>query len=93
VDNVQDGNDDCGEYFVQESQLEELLEVCKRVLTNHELAEELLPPQPGFFFGAIEYDEWYFNDLENTIKIIETLLSERHPNGSLTGDIYYQSSW
>jgi hypothetical protein len=93
VQNVQEGEDNCGEYHVYEEQLEELLELCKKVLANNELAEELLPSQSGFFFGGTEYDEWYFKDLENTIEIIETLLSERNEDGYLDGSIYYQSSW
>jgi hypothetical protein len=93
VQNVQEGEDDCGEYDVHEEQLEELLELCKKVLANNELAKELLPSQSGFFFGGTEYDEWYFKDLENTIEIIETLLSERNEDGYLDGSIYYQSSW
>ncbi len=93
VDNVQNGNDNCGEYCVSEEQLEELLMVCKQILTNHELAEELLPSQSGFFFGKTEYDEWYFKQLEETVEIIETLFSERTEHGYLGGDVYYESSW
>jgi hypothetical protein len=51
-------------------------------------APELLPPQSGFFFGGTEYDEYYFQDLEKTRKMIEDVLAE--PEG---GDFYYQSSW
>ena len=93
VQNVQNGTDDCGTYFVSEEQLEELLELCKRVIENNELADELLPSADGFFFGSTNYDEWYFKDLTNTIEIIETLLSERNEGGYLDGDIYYHSSW
>jgi len=32
VDNVQDGNDDCGHYYVSRDQLEELYETCKSIL-------------------------------------------------------------
>jgi hypothetical protein len=93
VQNVQEGEDDCGNYYVEESQLEELLELCKKVLANNELAEELLPSTQGFFFGSTEYDEWYFNDLTHTVQMIESLLSERNERGYIGGDIYYHSSW
>lgn len=93
VQNVQQGEDDCGTYFVSEEQLEELLELCKKVLDNNELAEELLPSTSGFFFGSTDYDEWYFNDLKLTVEIIESLLSERNERGYIDGDIYYHSSW
>ena len=39
VDNVQDGIDDCKNYFVDPSQLEELRELCQEVLDNHEKAK------------------------------------------------------
>jgi hypothetical protein len=93
VHNVQNDTDDCGTYFVSEEQLEELLELCKKVLDNNELAGELLPSTSGFFFGSTEYDEWYFSDLTHTVEIIESLLSERNEDGYLNGDIYYHSSW
>ena len=52
---------------------------------TQEKAEELLPCTSGFFFGGVEYDEWYFKDLEDTIAIINSLNEE--------GDYYYKSSW
>jgi hypothetical protein len=93
VQNVQNGIDNCGTYFVGKEQLEKLLELCKKVLDNNKLAEELLPSTSGFFFGSTEYDEWYFNDLTHTVQIIESLLSEQNERGYIDGDIYYQSSW
>ena len=93
VQNVQNGIDNCGTYFVGKEQLEELLQLCKQILANNQLAEELLPSASGFFFGSTEYDEWYFNDLTHTVQIIESLLSEQNDRGYINGDIYYQSSW
>ena len=93
VQNVQNGTDDCGSYFVGKEQLEELLELCKQVLANHKLAEELLPAQGGFFFGSTDYDEYYYDDLTDTVQLIESLLSERNESGYIDGDIYYHSSW
>ena len=89
VDNVQDGEDDCGEYFVDDSALRKLLEVCERVLEDRSLAVELLPSQAGFFFGGTDYDEWYFTDLKNTVEIIKPLLGEEFKSWSF----YYRSSW
>jgi hypothetical protein len=93
VQNVQNGIDNCGTYFVGKEQLEELLQLCKQILANNQLAEELLPSASGFFFGSTEYDEWYFNDLTHTVQIIESLLSEQNERGYIDGDIYYHSSW
>jgi hypothetical protein len=91
VDNVQDGKDDCGDYWVSDENLDALLDVCKRVLEDHSLAESLLPTQSGFFFGGTGYDEYYFSDIENTVKIIERAkaLVEKFPGF----EIEYHSSW
>lgn len=90
VENIQDGVDDCGKYEVEKEKLEELLAYCKEVLEDHSKAEELLPTQCGFFFGSTEYDEWYFEDVKDTIKILEKVLEETDFDRQM---ITYQSSW
>lgn len=87
VENVQNGVDNCSEYCVSKGQLEDLLEICIKILNDNSLAEELLPTASGFFFGGTEYDEWYFKDIENTIEVLKEALS------SDSGDFYYSSSW
>lgn len=87
VENVQNGVDNCGEYYVSGSDLRKLLELCKQVEADNSLAESLLPSASGFFFGGTEYDEWYFNDISNTIQILEEALEDEN------GDYYYSSSW
>jgi hypothetical protein len=95
VDNVQNGVDNCGEYLVKEDQLANLLETCKLILDKDpSKASVRLPVQSGFFFGSTDYDQYYFKDLENTVKIIESLFEKDLDGGSyLEGDIYYSSSW
>lgn len=90
VENIQDGVDDRGKYEVEKEKLEELLAYCKEVLEDHSKAEELLPSQCGFFFGSTEYDEWYFEDIKDTIKILEKVLEETDFDRQM---ITYQSSW
>jgi hypothetical protein len=87
VENVQDGVDNCGDYYVERNQLQELLDLCKIVQADHSKAEELLPSASGFFFGGTDYDEWYYNDIENTISILEDALEDKN------GEYYYTSSW
>lgn len=95
VENVQDGDDNCGEYYVSDEQLEDLLNICKTILDNPLLAEELLPTQGGFFFGGTEYDEYYLHTIQQTIDIIEPLLDELKlaRENSESPSIYYSSSW
>ncbi len=88
VENVQQGEDDCKSYWVSRENLIELLDICKQIKEDNSKAESLLPTQSGFFFGGTEYNEWYFNDINNTIEILEEILSDESAD-----DFDYQSSW
>jgi hypothetical protein len=88
VENVQKGTDDCNSYHVPREKLQELRDTCERVLAFRELATAQLPPAQGFFFGTDEINEWYYRDLEETIKIIDATLAL-----PVNWDIEYQSSW
>lgn len=90
VDNVQGEKDDCKEYLVSIDDLKQLLSVVNSVLQDTSLAEQLLPPTSGFFFGSASVDEWYWKDLENTRDRLNELLSSPDIEEL---DIYYQSSW
>ena len=123
VENIQDGNDDCQYHNeITKEALEELLNICNRVLDSCELvptkvesgyhinkngdrlykytdgfavedisvASELLPTQSGFFFGGTGYDEWYVEDIKNTIEIINTVLETTDFEKQM---VYYCSSW
>jgi hypothetical protein len=87
VDNIQNGEDDCKDYYVDREQMKELLELVNQVLEDHSKAEDLLPTQSGFFFGGYDYDEWYFDELTDTKEILENALKEDD------GEFYYSSSW
>jgi hypothetical protein len=88
VRNVQEGEDDCGNYPVGREQLGELKELCKQVLEDRERASELLPTTDGFFFGSTEYDQHYFGDLEQTIRIIDECMTL-----PVEWEFEYRSSW
>jgi len=88
VDNCQNGVDDCKEYYVSIEQLKELLQRCKDVLQDIDLAVTLLPTASGFYFGSDAYGESYIDDIKRTLKIIEDILAE-----DIDGRYYYRSSW
>ena len=71
----------------------ELLKDCKAIKENPLVAENVLPTKSGFFFGGIDYDKGYFDDIDYTIKTIEDLIAEGGDNEYLGFDIYYSSSW
>jgi hypothetical protein len=87
VENIQNGTDDCGEYYVSKADLETLLGLCEKVKADNSLADELLPGASGFFFGGTEYDEWYFGGIDNTIEILKEALEDEN------GEYLYSSSW
>ena len=89
VENVQDGEDDCKSYYVSREDLQSLIDICRKVLANRELADELLPPNEGFFFGGYEYDEYYFDELTRTADELGVLLEALDDSWSFE----YQASW
>lgn len=98
VDNCGDGEDNCQEMYVDDSKIEEILGILKEVKgaidsNDLEKVQELLPPSEGFFFGSTEIDEWYKQDVENSIILFEDLLKEVKENGNFRGDFYYVASW
>jgi hypothetical protein len=90
VEHVQNGVDDCGTYEVSKEALESLLETAGKVRLNTGAAEELLPTASGFFFGGTDYDEWYMQDIENTISMMVEVLER---TDFKTDILFYHSSW
>jgi hypothetical protein len=88
VDYIQEGKDECEEHYVTRDYLNKLHKVCQEVLDDNTKASTLLPTAEGFFFGGKDYDQWYYADIANTIKIIDNALAL--PD---CWDLYYRSSW
>lgn len=65
------------------------VEVGKTVIDSS-LAEELLPTCSGFFFGSTDYNEWYVENIRNTIEIINEVLETTDFDTEM---IAYCSSW
>jgi hypothetical protein len=90
VKNVQDGEDECRPHFVPREKLQELVDLCKEVIADPDLAPEKLPTQSGFFFGDTEYGEYYFADLTETVEQLEKVLGAF---GEKEWAFEYRSSW
>ena len=98
VQNVQDGNDDCGQYPVKPDHLHTLRADCMFALDSwnrgeYKVCHDVMPTASGFFFGSTEYDEYYADDLRKTIKVCDSLIHHLEANDSLWSEAYYQSSW
>jgi hypothetical protein len=96
VGNIQEGVDNCQKSYVSQENLEELVSTCKKVLKHKGTPDELkvvmecLPPQEGFFFGSTTIDQYYWDDIENTIFQLEGVLTNPKIKNF---DFYYQASW
>lgn len=90
VDNVQNGQDDCNEYYVTRDQLKSLMELCREIVAEPKKAASKLPTASGFFFGSTDIDEWYMQDITHTAERIDKILTDP---ALAKCDFYYQSSW
>ena len=88
VDNVQNGVDDCDQYYVPREKLVELRDACLNAMYDPDQADKYLPPTAGFFFGSTDIDEWYFHGLNDTVKGLNECLDM-----DIHWCFYYQSSW
>jgi hypothetical protein len=101
VRECQNGEDNCQLTRISEYKLNKLMSLCKQAITYKEVylndgiiqgkpLEEILPTADGFFFGGTEFDEWYFQDIEETIEILTKVLKETDFE---TQTIFYRASW
>ena len=92
VQEIAGGEDNCEEMWVSRAHLVDLRKRCIDVLKADNMekkAEEVgLETVDGFFFGNTGYDDWYVNDLESTVEIIDHVLDLPEEYS-----IYYQASW
>lgn len=85
------GEDNCLPVWVSRKNLSELLRRCNLILETKdvEIAKNTLPTTSGFCFGGTEYDDYYFQSLEHTKDVLETILN----NPQDDWDFEYQASW
>ena len=97
VKNCQDDVDECQKTHVEREKLEELRDICVEIIDANTLnadwqglAQKLLPPESGFFFGSTDLDENYLDDLKQTIEQLNRILANPRLKEM---SFYYQSSW
>jgi len=101
VDNVQDGEDDCGMYQVRSDDLRKLLSICNEIAEQSEVSDDnihldkkickkLLPSESGFFFGSQDYDKRYLQDILYTISQLKKILDGTDWDNEI---VFYNSSW
>lgn len=102
VQECQEGIDECQLSIITKDKLEDLLGRCKRamklkkiylndgIIKDGQGLETFLPTTSGFFFGGNEFNEWYFQDIAETKKLITKVLKETDFDKQI---IFYRSSW
>lgn len=86
------GVDECQDIFVPREKLVELRDLCKSAIKQPAMAGEVLPPTEGFFFGSSEIDEYYIQDLSDTVTMIDHILSAI-PESDWEWEFIYRASW
>jgi hypothetical protein len=83
--------DDCKPIELNKQDLYDLRELCIKVLDVHttDYAEEMLPPASGFFFGSTEIDEWYWQNIKETIDLLNKAIDCSTDDAMFE----YQASW
>jgi len=88
VTHVQLGIDNCGLYELDQ----DVLRSCHDVLEEafYKKNHYILPPTQGFFWGSTEIDDYYWNNVEESIQTISHLIDD---TDWATERLFYQSSW
>lgn len=83
--------DNCTPIYISKQLLIQLRDDCKKVLEEDdaEYALELLPPTNGFFFGSYELDDWYWENIKETVTKLNQIIDESVDDQ----EFEYQASW
>lgn len=85
-----DGIDECQPISLNREDLHILSRLCRLLVffRNERLNAMILPTTSGFFFGSLEYDEYYYEDLQYTADKIDEALKDESAE-----EFEYQASW
>lgn len=61
-----------------------------KIIENAEEVAKILPTTDGFFFGSTDYDEYYLQDIDYTIEVLESLSKDLL---DLNVEFEYRASW
>lgn len=64
--------ENCNSIEIDVKDLQELKNRCNLVLEQRELGPTLLPTCSGFFFGNTEYNDSYFQDVQDVVDWLES---------------------
>lgn len=89
--NTTNAIDDCTPIELTKEELSNLRKTCVKVLDVHttDYAEKMLPPTEGFFFGTNQVDEFYWEQIKETIEKLTTIIDQSVDDATFE----YQASW
>ena len=88
--NVSDGYiENCEMYPVCLDDLNCLMSDCGLLMGDRSRAAELLPAGEGFFFGSQDYDDYYFENLAETERMLKKVVAEATDEDEL----FYHAWW
>lgn len=85
-------NSNCEYFEIDKNDIYALLRDAIDVYNKHdaEYSARILPTSMGFFFGDTEYDEWYYDNIGNTIRQLSEVLTTVDWEEE---DVYYYEWW
>ena len=95
VQNYADGIDQCQSIYLNKDNIQEIRNICFRIITDPKQATSLMPCAQGFFFGSQEYDEDYLVNVEDTLHLFNKILVffEQLDKHNFNYDLVYEASW
>jgi hypothetical protein len=94
VKNIQNGVDNCDEYPISHEELISFYnDLVQARLTRD---PTIFPPGDGFFFGGVEVDEYYWNEIRDTIEKLKPdidLIKKNKNSENIFSTYFYQASW
>ena len=88
--NLTDGYiENCELYPVCLENLNCLMSDCRLVLSDCSKASDVLPCEEGFFFGSQVYDDYYFENLAETERMLAQVISDTTEDDEL----FYHAWW
>jgi len=96
VNNCAGGTDECQPITVDKESFLTLYDTLKQINADNSKAEELLPTTSGFFFGSTECDEYYFDQVRDTLDALQPIVREvsnPEESQSYRVDFVYRASW
>lgn len=80
--------ENCENYPVCLDELNCLVEDCKLVMGERARASSILPCTEGFLFGGQAYDDCYFDNVQETVDMVEKVVRE-----ATDGDEFFYRAW